>query len=607
MPDSAVQTRFYRFGDYELDSTRRLLLRNGQRVALTPKAFDVLLVLVGRSGEIVNKGELFRAVWPDTEVEEISLTRNISVLRKTLGEKPDEHNYIVTVPGTGYRFVAAVERADSPATAARQPAAARSLWTIASVMALSAVAGLSAWYFWPRSTPPLWRGIPLTSYPGHERNPALSPEGNQVAFAWNGEKQDNFDIYVKAIGPDAPRRLTTDLAEDGSPAWSSDGRTIAFLRRLGADRTELMLIPAFGGVERKLAETRGELRPEFPSLAWSSDGRWLVVSHREPADLANGLFLVSAQTGDKRRLTAAPRGFIGDYMPAFSPDRRSLAFARLSGWVVGEIYRLPVSGDFSAAAEPQRLTTDGRLATSPVWTRDGRHIAYVFAEANHEAPREFRMISVSGSRSAERMPLLEDDVSELSLGRHLVYSRQVGDPDIWRAELGPPGRPRGEPQRLISSTRHDGLARYSPDGKKIAFGSTRSGPREIWIAEADGSNPVKLTSFGGPQVGVKAWSPDSQKLVFSVGLEGQSDLFTIPATGGPPKRLTTDPSDEKTPSYSHDGRWIYFSSIRSGRWEIWKMPAEGGEAAQVTHSEGSYMPMESPDGKTLYYCHKIPE
>ena len=114
MLNEAARARFYRFGEYEVDSARRLLLRNGERVTLTPKAFHVLLSLLERHGEVVSKDELLRIVWPDTVVEEISLTRNISVLRKTLGEKPDEHNYIVTVPGTGYRFVAAVERADGP-------------------------------------------------------------------------------------------------------------------------------------------------------------------------------------------------------------------------------------------------------------------------------------------------------------------------------------------------------------------------------------------------------------------------------------------------------------------------------------------------------------
>ena len=108
-------------------------------------------------------------------------------------------------------------------------------------------------------------------------------------------------------------------------------------------------------------------------------------------------------------------------------------------------------------------------------------------------------------------------------------------------------------------------------------------------------------------IGPPAWSPDGQRIAFHVRSEGQGDLFMIPAIGGAPKRLTTNPADDLTPGWSHDGHWIYFCSMRSGRWELWKMPAEGGEAIQITRSEGSYLPTESTDGQTLYYCHKVPE
>src|SRR6516225_7211404 len=98
--------------------------------------------------------------------------------------------------------------------------------------------------------------VPLTSYPGRELQPSFSPDGNEVAFVWNGEKQDNFDIYRKQIGTDKPLRLTTDPAKDFSPAWSPDGRSIAFGRLLSPLRSGVFIIPALGGPERKLGETK---------------------------------------------------------------------------------------------------------------------------------------------------------------------------------------------------------------------------------------------------------------------------------------------------------------------------------------------------------------
>src|SRR5215472_14831246 len=103
-----AQQRFYEFGEFQLDAGRRLLLRAGDVVALTPKAFDILLILVRNRGRVVEKDELMRLVWPGTVVEENNLTRNISSLRKALAEGPNDHRFIVTVPGRGYQFAAVI-------------------------------------------------------------------------------------------------------------------------------------------------------------------------------------------------------------------------------------------------------------------------------------------------------------------------------------------------------------------------------------------------------------------------------------------------------------------------------------------------------------------
>ncbi len=644
----------YEFGPFRLDADDRLLHRDGEVVPLTSKVFDILLVFVANSERTLEKEEVMEQVWPGQFVEEGNLARNVSTLRKALGESSDEHRYIVTIPGRGYRFVAKVrevmdedgrpiirsnvteplvngldESVEAEAPALDRTAASdeevvetvdctvkrpspftsrrRSIVLVLSalVILIAAVVGLVGWYLRPESAPPVGRAVPLTSYPGFERNPALSPDGNQVAFTWNGVKQDNFDIYIKLIGSSPPLRLTTNPAEDVSPVWSPDGRTIAFLRRLERDRNELLLIPALGGPGRKLTDTLivdyNGLR--FPSLAWSPDSRWLVVSHREDGDLAEGLFLVSTLTGEKRRLTRPAPNFSGDYKPAFSPDGRALAFSRRHGVSLSEVYLLSLSGNYEPAGEARRLQTDGRWARNPVWTRDGRNILYLSrASSSLVEKEELRIIAASGSGRSERVALKEDDISEVGLGRHLVYTRNTGESNIWRAEVPPSGDQAGQPQLLISSTQNDGRPRYSPDGKKIAFGSTRSGTDEIWIADADGSNPMQLTFFGGPLVGYMNWSPDGQRLVFHARPEGQADLFTISTSGGAPKRLTTHPSDDTVPSYSRDGRWIYFASIRSGQFEVWKMPAEGSDATQIT-SGGGRVAYESPDGKTLYYSH----
>ena len=112
---SSQFNQLYRFGPFVIDAEKRVLLRDGEPVSLSPKAFDTLLVLVQHHGEVLEKDQLMKMLWPDSDVEEANLPLHVSNLRKVLGESPTERRYIVTVPGRGYRFAADVKQEnDSP-------------------------------------------------------------------------------------------------------------------------------------------------------------------------------------------------------------------------------------------------------------------------------------------------------------------------------------------------------------------------------------------------------------------------------------------------------------------------------------------------------------
>ena len=193
------------------------------------------------------------------------------------------------------------------------------------------------------SNPLALRADSFDTFLGSELDPALSPDGNSVAFCWNGEKEDNFDIYVLRIGSNTPERLTTDAADDFGPAWSPDGRTIAFSRALADDGAELILMPASGGPELKVAQTRNQDNRPAPLRKKNAIGRvvtgWPLDSrfHSEPDDAHDRIYLFSL-TGGKRSLNVLPEAYQGDYMPSFSPEGRVLAFCRLSGFSASELY-----------------------------------------------------------------------------------------------------------------------------------------------------------------------------------------------------------------------------------------------------------------------------
>jgi Tol biopolymer transport system component/predicted Ser/Thr protein kinase len=475
------------------------------------------------------------------------------------------------------------------------------VWT-AGLLAVLVAAAVAVWFY--RSTTkvpeaPL-AAVPLTSYPGSEFGPSFSPDGNQVAFSWNGEKQDNFDIYIKLIGPGKPLRLTTDPASDSKPAWSPDGRSIAFLRELPGGKAAVLLIPALGGSERKLAEIHNEPYFGYSGLAWSPDGGWFVISDKGSTQEPSGLLLLSTQTGEKRKLTSPPAKLIGDTDPAFSADGRSLAFVRLVGYSASDLYLLSLSNDFKPIGEPTQITFNNWSVRNPVWTLDGRQI--IFSSGRGGGNNLWRT-TASAAGKPERLASVGEGAIEPAIshqGHRLVYTRSLSDVNIWRLQVpGTYGKPT-PPMNFIPSTQSDRLPQFSPDGKRIAFESRRSGSEEIWVCDSDGSNTVPLTSLGS-ESGTPRWSPDGTHIVFDSRLDGQPDIYVINSEGGAPQRLTNDPSEDVVPSWSRDGKWIYFGSNRTGAYQVWKIPVSGGAEVPVT-KRGGFAALESLDGKTLYYA-----
>jgi Tol biopolymer transport system component len=214
------------------------------------------------------------------------------------------------------------------------------------------------------------------------------------------------------------------------------------------------------------------------------------------------------------------------------------------------------------------------------------------------------MISASGGMP-ERLAVTSDDADTLSVSRsgsRLVYQLYLFDYNSWRVGLSDSGRKPGNPVPFISSPKADIDPAVSPNGKRVAFVSERTGGREIWMCDADGSHSVQLTSFGGTNLYGPRWSPDGENIGFTVEDGPNAHTYVVSSRGGKPRPLTSESTlREAWPHWSRDGKWLYFNTDRSGRREIWRMPSKGGKAVQITSHEGG-AGEESPDGRYIYYC-----
>lgn len=489
----------------------------------------------------------------------------------------------------------------------RKPSFRRVAWALAATVT---VTGLVGWRFLSKSktAEAMPRVVQLTTYPGEEWHPVFSPDGMKLTFCYKPEGRHDFDLYLKEIGVDTPVPLVKGPASEGSAVWSPDGKSIVFARVSEPGRYTVLRVPSIGGSEEKLTECYG---PQHgcsmtamlcPWITWSPDGDWLVMVDGTAAQEPLALFAFSLRTFQKHRLTFPPSDILGDAGPSFSPDGRTLAFHRMFAGGLSEVFLLDLSEDLRAQGEPRQLTFEKGLATSPEWTPDGREIIYSLGSSRRYHPRLHR-IAVSGEYRPLPLPYVPAGAWFPRVshdGANLAFVQHSWVANIYRLDLSAPGVPVGQPSAVLRSTAVDLQPSYSPNGDRIAFSSDRSGSGEIWVAEADGSNPVRLTSSPATHNSRPRWSPNGDQIAFISDLNGSRDVHVVDSRGGRSLRLTSDPADDNSPAWSRDGQWIYFTSLRSGSPQVWKMPASGGEAIQITRG-GAARPQASLDGEFLYY------
>ena len=619
-----------RFGPFTLDG-RSGELRNGPtRLKVPDQSIAVLQALLERPGELVTREALRDRLWgPDTFVDfEAGLNAAVRRLREALNDSADIPRYVETLPRRGYRFIGPLEgrrsRRVTPPPLKLRRTSRRAPWLrfpcgLRQSGPTSSRAACRAGN--PRACDHRRRTLVRIDTEqcrarrgkagAHHQLPGIGAGSGDLShrdlrrlrLGGRGRRQlrhlrpiDRRQLSAATDDqcrgrPCSRRGRPTDNGLRSSVSWMESER-LSFCRRSAVPSSRCSRPGRNWGAG--FTSRRMGSRGRRTASTWSS-AIGLAPVPRRRSTCTRSRMVRDASSHVRPRISATfTRSFLrtADISLSFARTRRP--FDGSGSVFVHKLEQLQVAG------EPVQLTF-GQSVAAFDWTRDSRSVIH---DGGNVRPGLWR-VAVAGGAPEPVLP--NTRAARPSVARSgadvIVYQNALVDSNIW--ELPTPSSPNRQPSgdatyRAIASTFADTDMRFSPDGTRVAFSSRRSGYSALWVSNRDGSRALRLTNFEDGRVGSPCFSADGKWIAFDAIRPGGSwNLYLVPADGGPVKPLTSDAFNNTRPSWSLDGRWIYFASDRTGDWQIWKMPSAGGKPEQITRgAEGSRSSHGTADAST---------
>ncbi len=621
-----VRQPVYLFDGFRLDTRRRVLYGvDGQPIALTPRVHDALSYFVERSGELLTKEQLLEELWPNLVVEEHNLNKTVSELRRVLGEKPGEHKFIVTQPGRGYRFVAAVSvvpgtdvveatpagaeeaRASSTEPASAHRRAAPWYWVAAAggAAALTVAMAMLA-PFGDSSNAPL-QAVPWSVQKGQQWFPVWSPDGQATAFTTFGNPSEQSALHVRDLAEPVARVVTR--RQNRLPAitqWTTTGKLLFF------EREGVWSVSPVGGPPEVLRpldyDQLGIANPRGTAHVARDGSALAVLARGDRTSL--GVWIAKPPTAPLERYEPAPfesEAFYNVPHLRFSPDGTQLLLIAYAAGQGNEAWLLPFPPD--ASNPPRRVLEEVPLGGTGVsfgWLPDNRHV--VLAVAGQPSlyladTRSGRFRLLGTTLRAPTTPAVSPD------GRRLLLTEPKEELDIVTLDLT-----TGEATTLIASDRTEMLPAWASNTNALVYVSDRSGPWEIWLRQEPHPDRPLITArdfdtatlfFIAPTL-----SPAGDRVIFHrVEAEGDGSRLWMAAVADDspePEPLTNEALTETAGSWSPDGEWYaYLAYPPAGGPQALKKVRTTGRATpetlleDVVSADGGPVPVWSPDNRWI--------
>jgi Tol biopolymer transport system component/DNA-binding winged helix-turn-helix (wHTH) protein len=554
---------------------------------LEPRVMQVLVALSHGRGSPLSRGELSRLCWDGRVVGDDALVRCIGKLRKAFQRDPAVE--IASIPTVGYRLrliSVAPHPAETPSSSKSPQSVSRPVrWILVGGGVAAAVAlGVSAFVSMKPSGALTTEAMrPLTSEPGVETHPALSPDGRLLAYAGGAGFGSQRDIFLRGVEDGAPIRLTDTTEDEMAPVWSPDGRRIAFVRRIPRAPCEILVVPVPQGEPRLVGRCSVE---SMTGLAWTRDGE-ILLSDRPTRDAVRRIRALSPDTGRMREVTSPPVTSLGDLDPVVTHRGDRMVFRRATSYGVADLYAAEVSG---TGLRP--LTRDGWKAVGYAFTADDRTLVF---SSNRGGDSGLWSVDFTRPSAPTRLGMGLLEFGRLSADRTGLMAVEAGD---YRSNLFA-WRAGAEPVALTDGNSSDWDPDLSSTGQ-LTFVSDQNGGSEIWSKRRDGQ-PIRLTDLKASSVFSPRWSPDGRNIAFVASRNGRTDVYLIDAGGTGLRNVTSDGAVRDELAWDRSGD-LLVPTLREGGWRIERIDARG--RITVVPNSAGILTVKSAGARGLYAVKK---
>jgi transcriptional activator of cad operon len=591
----------YQVGDWIIDVDSGVLRVDDQIQKIEPRTLDVLIYLVKHAQEVVSVDELIEHVWDGAHVSDHAVYRAINVLRKKL-TAPNTANAIETIPKKGYRFALPVtvyverEVASSPELDSSGKIADSSQTNSASKSGKfkqhrNQIIGLSVLVFFVlfgkwvadflieqyerNQIPDVHFDFVLMDDDGSYKDLSYSHDGKYLLFSFKGQKDDYYQLYVFHVETAKKYRLTDSGANKYSGVWSPDSKQLAFVEYSPAKYCSIIMADF---ASDQITKTKSVLNCSYKSgvsvtsVSWGSIGDRLYYTDSESAIDPYRVYEYHIKTGKNIQLSNVSEGESkGDMLVSASPDGKWLAFSRDVNWGQSAVYLMNLE-----SKKYVQLFSKNQWVSQIKWRADSKVFTFVSNDYHLYAYSVSSKIlkEISSGTSLMSSPVYHPVNNTISV----IYNESSAD--IWKYQFADALK---QGSRYIASNLLDFNPVFANQSNHVAFISARTGIKQIWILFADGS--LKQVTDFTKKIAIKkiAWSPNDAFILFNTN----SRIYKINIQSRERQWVSESiPSIDlvEQPSWSNDGKLIYFSSKISGDWQVYSIRADGNSTAvkQVT-------------------------